>query len=325
MDYQYDVALLAEFASLCGAPKDLDLDGQVMLFEEYQRALEVEIEDKFKKNTTEEECEKIVNDFICQWVAKKKEYFKNAKGKSTSKAPPEAYAAFVRIYMDWMEKPVEGKEPETEKRTAEDQRDLVRKSVWSANLNHKKFAKAGESFSNSILYGAEFDEYVDEVYVKFLEKCSDVDKFADYLEKDFKSRYKKFNGMNMGLDKLYPSLNALLRRPAQNMMGSLYNSTKKGWRYISIDAERENDGPSVLETLNVHNLTMEELLLNKAVVEQVQGMLNEEDNKILELTLGGYTQEQIGEEIGKKKATVSRHWKKIQQLIQQVDAETDNV
>ena len=96
--------LYAEFARLCGAPKDMNLDEQIMLYEEYQRAIEVEMEDKFEEDTPEAECKKITDEFIQQWVAKKRAYFIKAKKENASEPPPpQAYAAFVRLYLVWLD------------------------------------------------------------------------------------------------------------------------------------------------------------------------------------------------------------------------------
>lgn len=102
-------------------------------------------------------------------------------------APPEAYAAFVRIYMDWLG------------RTEDEQIALVEKSVRSAERANVRFGGMGfltqrnGIIYGNCLYGAEFDEYVNEVWAVFLEECDDVDKFAVYLQKSFERKWSDGN------------------------------------------------------------------------------------------------------------------------------------
>lgn len=102
-----------------------------------------------------------------------------------TKAPLEAYAAFVRIYMAWMN------------REEDEQFALLEQSVRGAKKVSGKYSPVveGASFGRrgSILFDVEFDEYVDEVCAKFLEKCNDVDKFAEYLQKDFNKNIANIN------------------------------------------------------------------------------------------------------------------------------------
>lgn len=117
-------------------------------------------------------------------------------------APPEAYAAFVRIYMEWIEKGANG------------QATIVEKSVRSAKQTYSKYASSNGlsthgifGHKGSILYGMEFDEYVSQTWIEFKDKCTDVDEFAVYLQKDFEKklsggmaqyliqRQKQFNNM----------------------------------------------------------------------------------------------------------------------------------
>lgn len=102
-------------------------------------------------------------------------------------APPEAYAAFVRVYIKWMEN------------DENEQIALVEQSVRSAARLHRGSAWGGNSYKysyfgkkGSILYEAEFDEYVSEVWATFLERCNDVSQFAEYLQKDFDKYMEKY-------------------------------------------------------------------------------------------------------------------------------------
>ena len=104
------------------------------------------------------------------------------------------------------------------------------------------------------------------------------------------------------------------------MMSRLNNDARKRLPDVSIDAERENDGPSMLETLNVHNMTMEECLHLKEVAHKVEGMLNEEDKKIYDLKVRGCRTVDIANEVGKSISTVSKRWKKIKKLAEKIEA-----
>lgn len=179
--------LYAEFARLCGAPADMDRDGQIALFEEYQTDFD-KLKTKLNKCTSDEEQKKLTDDFTKGWIANAKSRLANMQEKNKPQAPPEAYATFVRIYMDWIEK------------GEDEQVALVEESVRAAKKVFDNAVYGGKdvpySFfwkKGSILFGAEFDEYVNEVWATFLEKCSDVDQFAEYLQKDFNRNFSDKN------------------------------------------------------------------------------------------------------------------------------------
>lgn len=100
-----------------------------------------------------------------------------------TQAPPEAYAAFVRIYIEWMEK------------NESEQIDMIERGVRRARTvmdAHSGGMVSGSSRKdNTELLGAQFEEYVNTVWIEFREKCDNPDEFALYLQKDFEKYMKK--------------------------------------------------------------------------------------------------------------------------------------
>lgn len=347
-------SLYAEFARLCGAPKDMDLDGQIMLYEEYQRAIEAEMEEKFKKDTTEAECEKIVDDFIYQWIAKKQAYFTNAKENVTPQAPPEAYAAFVRIYIEWMGK------------NESEQIEMIERSVRRARTvmdAHSGGMLSGKPGNGKEFLGDQFEEYVNTVWVEFTEKCENPNEFALYLQKDFDKAMKEYEKMRKDfLEKVngewtrdietknlsgaaldqyfeqelpkreaefqqlkenfekrhsgFPKLSTLLRRPAQNKIARrLKEITRESTKEVSLDDDTENQKLPGIKDVPTAGLSMEEKLALEKIFEDAKGKLNEQDQKIFDMKLKGYKQTEIAKELGISDATVSNHVKKIQSML----------
>lgn len=345
--------LYEEFARLCGAPADMDRDGQIELFGQYQRDFD-EMKEALFKDKTYEEQEELANTFIADWVANTKAKMADRKKKPT--APPEAYAAFVRIYLEWME------------RDEEEKIALVERSVNNAAREHRKFVP-NIGYSQFLLkkgfttmYGADFDEYVNEVWAIFLENCADVDSFAVYLQKDFEKAareydkmrdsflddvFKEWNSVTVGmsnqqLDKFfkselvkrmkefeakkdnfekrhsgYPKLTKLLRRPAQNMMGRLYREQRKASRGISLDADDINtDTKPEIEDKTEHGLLVEEDLVVRDYIERVKKKLDKMDEKILDDIISGASQTEIADELGVSNAAVSKRMKKIRAIMQ---------
>lgn len=178
--------LYEEFAHLCGAPADMDRDGQIELFGQYQRDFD-EMKEALFKDKTYEEQEELANTFIADWVANTKAKMADRKKKPT--APPEAYITAVRIYAQWLER-------DEEKKIA-----LAEQSVNNAARLHSMY-KLNKDYSQFLLkkgyttlYGADFDDYVNEAWATFLEMCSDVDQFAEYLKEDFDKNFDKCKNM----------------------------------------------------------------------------------------------------------------------------------
>lgn len=96
---------------------------------------------------------------------------------SLPSTPPEAYAAFVRLYIEWMDQ------------EEEDQIKSVKKFVRNSGRRYNLRENGPE------LFGAEFNEYVDEVVVSFLEQCTNVDEFAEYLQKSFSKSVADYQKM----------------------------------------------------------------------------------------------------------------------------------
>lgn len=150
-------------------------------------------------------------------------------------APPEAYAAFVRIYMKWMgidqdeSKDLQGDEAKTE------QYGLVRENVILAQKIHNTFISWPEfpkygpfGKPGSILYEDEFDEYVNGTWIKFSEEFEDLDKFVNYLQKQFEKNME--NGLGEYLKKCQLKFN--------KMRKNFYNKVVAEWES---KAETMND------------------------------------------------------------------------------------
>ena len=167
--------LYAEFARLCGAPADMDRDGQIALFQQYQQDFD-EMKEELFKDTTYEEQEELANTFIVDWIADTRAKKADRKGKPT--APPEAYAAFVYIYKEWVLQDVD------------EQNALVEQSVDNAFRRHMIY-KRSKDYSQFLfrkgfttMYGEYFGDYVNEVWADFLERFIDAGKFVEYLQQN---------------------------------------------------------------------------------------------------------------------------------------------
>ena len=143
-------------------------------------------------------------------------------------APPEAYAAFVRIYMEWMEK------------EESEQLDLVEKSVYAAQKKHAAYTPNAElpiygylDKKKFILYQEEFDSYVNEIWYKFLERFEDVDKFAVYLQNNFNKNIKKYSDEYI----------KKCQKGFENQVDRFLNQEQKRW-----ELETENMNDTQLDT-----------------------------------------------------------------------------
>ena len=263
-------------------------------------------------------------------------------------APPEAYAAFVRLFIEWMEK------------EESEQVDLVEKNVRLAQKAHTRYTSvfpANGPFGKkgSTLYGVEFDEYVNEVWADFLENCNDVDKFAVHLQKDFERRLAqrkkfldemevKFQGIESAIQNMsddeadkylneqeqklraeiekrrkewdinYPSLEKSLSKPAEKMFSRKLYDLKKGQQTILLDGTEDENGdkaPVEIEDINVSGLSVEEELAVQDIIDRTIITLDELDKQILILRMSGYRNTEIAKKLGIADSTVSNHIKKI--------------
>lgn len=265
--------------------------------------------------------------------------------------PPEAYAAAVRIYMDWMEREVS------------DQVDLVKKNVRAAGRSHSLIVSSSGLSTygffgqkGSILYGAEFEEYVNQVWIDFTTKCSDVDKFANYLQKEFNKRWsrnpaaylkkcqKRFNQMRENfLKKVFAewdlatqSLNgkalndylndqyakrsaefeAMKKRFEESV---LYPSLglllrKPAQNMISRQRYAIKNSAEDIDSLDEKSMDImpfEERIDIQDIIDWTLATFSEQDKKIFELWVSGYKITEIAEELGKANSTVSTHLQNI--------------
>lgn len=124
-------------------------------------------------------------------------------------APPEAYADFIRIYMKWMgmdpkhikylevEKP--GITPyEYGEEAGAELYELIRNGLIFAAKRHNTYGNITPEFpqygpfgkTGSMLYGQEFDEYVNQTWYNFLGRLKNPDKFMSYFQKKFEEEVK---------------------------------------------------------------------------------------------------------------------------------------
>lgn len=97
--------------------------------------------------------------------------------------PPEAYAAFVRIYIEWMEK------------NGDEQINVLEHGVQSARTSKNAYLHgmlSDKSGNSREILGQQFEEYVNTTWIKFTEKCDNPDEFALYLQRDFDRYMKKY-------------------------------------------------------------------------------------------------------------------------------------
>lgn len=280
---------------------------------------------------------------------------KNNKPAVPQTAPPEAYAAFVRLYMEW------------KKQEESEQLDLVKKNVSRAHNQYRRFSGRDDLLSEGgyKLHTADFDEYVNEVWVDFLRKCEDADEFAVYLQKDFERKLAKrkrfFDKMearfleienavaNMSPEqeaqyrtieeaKLwkealarrkewdidYPSLNILLRRPAQRMMTQLVN--EKSRNHISLDAKDNDTGaiPLEIEGVIAQGRNFEEDFAENDTILSFYLSLAEQDRKIIVLKKDGLKNGEIAKQLGVSDSVVSKHLDKMKSKLDNLLGITDS-
>lgn len=278
---------------------------------------------------------------------------------SKTQAPPEAYAAFVRIYIEWMEK------------NEDDQIKMIERSVRRARTvmdAHSGGMVSGSFRENNMeLLGVQFEEYVNTVWIAFRERCDNPDEFALYLQKDFDKYMKKSNEISKeyqemqetflqgvfaewdnktqnlsdsALDKFFdqelpkrkaefqklkadferrhaafPSLNTLLRRPAQNMMARRLAEVSHAKKAVSLDDYTEDQKPLEIEDATANGLSQEEKIALDDILDQVMSGLDDQDQKIFAMKMNGYKQTEIAKELGLSDSTISNHIKKIVSMV----------
>lgn len=285
---------------------------------------------------------------------------KMSKKKAPPKtAPPEAYAAFVRIYTEWMEKGLSEQMKLVEKsvRTAHKvhSRSIAKHKI-QANKNNDSFSSGGEFYTNSFfgrggpaLYGAEFDEYVNEVWASFSENNADVDGFAVYLQKDLERKLKDYakqrdiflRELDDRFRKIDLDITNMSDEEADKYLDDKYvelSAEIDKWKkkhdvtdFSSLDtllrrpaqnmmAQLMNDlmlaikgGNIVSETNNnTDGRVVEGLLVDKDMLERVLETFSPDDKKIFELWDFGLNGTEIAEKMNMSNGTISnRLMKKI--------------
>lgn len=252
----------------------------------------------------------------------------------------DGYAAFIRLYIEWMEK------------EAEEQVAIVEDGVrWAKNIKMRYgnsvnpqiyyFGKKGSS-----LYGEEFEGYVNESWISFSEQCSDVEKFADYLQKDlekshtafqemrdnfFKKLFREWNSMidksedmssaaqalqddlekkkaefEAEVEKFYSSdraLRNLFRKYANNMMGRLITQMK----HIKEVDDWEN---SMKDTVD-----FEQSVVQSDAVKRAIAQMSDRDREILDLIGRGRPQKEIAKKLNLSDSAISQRIKKIKAVL----------
>lgn len=268
--------------------------------------------------------------------------------KSETPPPPEAYAAFVRIYVEWMEK------------SEDEQVDMAKDSVRNARsaVNHcsNGVVSGYSGKANPELLGLQFEEYVNTVWLEFAEMCDNADEFAAYLQNHFDAVMRKYQLMvNKFLDDVFtewdnatvnlygaaldryfkleipkreaqfrqmkadfekrnpafPSLDTLLRRPAQNMIVRRLGEVKRDSKGVSLDADINEAGPLEIADVSSSGSSYESGLALWDVIFNVVRTLDKRDQKIFQMRMEGYKQKDMAKELGISDAAVSIRFKKI--------------
>lgn len=203
-------------------------------------------------------------------------------------APPEAYAAFIRLYLEWMEM------------SEDEQIEYARKNVAYAGKNHKKYANSdGKRFSKSsdMMYDEEFDGYVSEAWASLGEHFTEVDAFAVYLE----TKYNRYSNFPMSGD--------ILRRAAQNMMSKQRNQLIKSSHTISIDSPigtGDEDDANLESVLPDISVDLDAIVSFKDFTDQIRTNLNDEYAKfVLDHLLLGVPKGKIAKLIQEKRGVTS--------------------
>lgn len=203
--------------------------------------------------------------------------------------PPEAYAAFIRLYLEWMEM------------SADEQIEYARKNVAYAGKNQKKYANANEipfNKSGHVMYGEEFDGYVNESWASFGERFTDVDKFAIYLEKNF-ARYSCF-----------PMSGDMLRRAAQNMMEKRrkHQIASSGDILLSHTLDEDDNGMELADAIPDVTINVEAIATYNDLIQQIRNHIaNPVRKQIFDAMMDGYQQKEIAAMLGISPPAVSKH------------------
>lgn len=208
-----------------------------------------------------------------------------------------SYAAFVRLYMEWMEM------------SEDEQIKFAEKNVEFAGKKHKEKAQSSEGIlfnrSGHEMYGEDFDAYRNEAWASQAERFADVDAFALYLEQNLK-RYGKF-----------PMSRDILRRAAQNMMENMRKQQIKRSDALSIDETcQDDDGKEIEIQIPDHSESVENIVELKDTIDHFRSLLKAKPvrQRVFDFLLAQYLKNEIADNLHISPPAVSRHVKNIHAL-----------
>lgn len=119
----------------------------------------------------------------------------NTNNQLNTVIPPEAYAARVRMLIEWAllfeEEGNNSKEKEFEK-LAKRAVQTARKNIVLNNPNCANYPLAFPK-EDSEFYGYSFEDYVQDAYKAYMEESSNADEFAAFLEKKYQEDLKRYH------------------------------------------------------------------------------------------------------------------------------------
>lgn len=244
----------------------------------------------------------------------------------------DAYAAFVRLYSDWLSgdclrdyllriKCWKGSEEKLKQASLEElQVFFVQEKIRAAARNRTRFTKINWTLAKSgdEMFNTEFDEFLDQTWVEYLELLSDVDAFSKKLKKDFEKRGE------------YPDIDRVILRNAEKVMAKTQRKAEKVKENILSERSHEDDPPEVICTVPDKTVDIDALVSEKDFVDYVRSMLAKNENraKVFDALLVGLTVSEIAEQVEFEdkdgnpvhisKAAVSQHKKKIEATINKI-------
>lgn len=212
-----------------------------------------------------------------------------------------SYAAFVRLYVEWMEM------------SEDEQIKFVEKNVVVAGKMHKKTAHSGEGIpfyhAGHEMYGESFNGYRDEAWASQAERFTDVDAFALYLEKNL-VHYGKF-----------PMSGDILRRAAQNMLETMRRQQIKQSKTLSFDCTyQDDDGSDIDIQIPDRSEARENIVELEDFLDYVHSLLEKSPTrqKVFDLLLARHKQKEIAAILNISPQAVSGHVKKIWALFDDI-------
>lgn len=244
-----------------------------------------------------------------------REQIRKIKEKLENHIPAEVYYAYFLLTTQWLAlEELEG------------QSDFVKESTKKGIRQQMRFKKAMLppyfEQGKSTLFGMEFDEYVNEAWVSFLEnyeiseeyhndysKLSEeeldvqplINNFIQYLN----TRYVKSGGKFP-----YIPLGHILMRSVQNKVENSSYKDSKNKRNFSTDDETSPQSQQEAQSAN-----FEDNILNREAIQSVIKKLDDINQKIVELLQEENSQTEIAKKLGVSNAAISKRMKKISKII----------